>query len=325
MKWLFLVHQVQTPNSRERVKVWRLTKKVGAALYRNSVYVLPYSNERLEDFQWLCQQIRDSQGEASVFISEADSPDEDRQLKTLFLHIREKDFTSLETEALHLIERLNRPQEQLPFTDTQMKKMRKEYHQLQSEFNEIQRVDFFPGDASKKTHVVLQKIAKLLEPVEPTLRSVSSLKRYSAKAFQGKLWATREHVHIDRLCSAWLIQRFIDPKARFVFTAESAIPDDAIPFDMFGKEFSHHGDDCTFETLINVFQLKDKALDNIAEIVHDIDIKDRKYQRQEAAGLDMVVRALSNSINDDHRTIEVGTIVLNGLYDQFSTQKKKKH
>ena len=85
MKWLFLVHQVQTPNSRERVKVWRLIKKVGAVLYRNSVYVLPYSKERLEDFQWTCQQIRDSKGEASLFISEASDAKEDRLLKNLFL------------------------------------------------------------------------------------------------------------------------------------------------------------------------------------------------------------------------------------------------
>jgi hypothetical protein len=321
MKWLFLVHQVQTPNSRERVKVWRLTKKVGAALYRNSVYVLPYRKERLEDFQWLCQQIRDSQGEASVFISEADSREEDHQLRGLFAQLRDKEFAAVESQAMQLMERVNRPQEQLPFTEIQKKKLRKEYDQLQSEFNEIQRIDFFPGDASKSAHAVMQKISKLLDSLEPETPAVTSLKHYNTKSYQGKVWATREHIHIDRLCSAWLIKRFIDPKARFIFVDESAIPDNAVPFDIFGKEFSHHGDDCTFETLLHVFQLRDPSLASIAEIVHDIDIKDGKFRRPEAAGVDAIVRALSDSMKDDHKTIELGTIVLNALYDQFSSKK----
>src|SRR5512135_2592989 len=96
MTWLFLVHQVQTPNSRERVRVWHLTKKVGAILYRNSVYVLPYSKERLEDLHWLCQQIRDSKGEASVFVSEAGNASEDRALQQLFILPREKEYGELE-------------------------------------------------------------------------------------------------------------------------------------------------------------------------------------------------------------------------------------
>src|SRR5204863_8552791 len=95
VKWLFLVHQVQTPNSRERVKVWRMTRKVGAILYRNSVYVLPYNKERLEDFQWLCQQIRDSKGEASVFVSDSQDEKEDRVLQSLFAQSRKEEYTAL--------------------------------------------------------------------------------------------------------------------------------------------------------------------------------------------------------------------------------------
>ena len=102
MKWLFLVHQVQTPNSRERVKVWRLTKKVGALLYRNSVYVLPYSKEHLEDFQWLCQQVRDSQGEASFFVAEASGTEEDLTLRSHFLKTKEAEYRLLAETAEHL-------------------------------------------------------------------------------------------------------------------------------------------------------------------------------------------------------------------------------
>jgi hypothetical protein len=323
MKWLFLVHQVQTPNSRERVKAWRLTKKVGAILYRNSVYVLPYSKERLEDFQWLCQQIRDSKGEASVFVSEADSPEEDRQLKVLFEQTREKEFAALQNDALKLLARLKRPHGQPPLTDVQTKRLRKEYVQLLVAYAESKRVDFFPGKASENVQHLLYQVAKQLESSQPQAATAVSLKRYSTRAFQNKLWRTREHIHIDRLCSAWLIKRFVDPKARFVFAPESAMPVNAIPFDVFGEEFSHHGDDCTFETLLKAFQIKDKALESIAQIVHDIDIKDGKFGRAEATGIDAVVRALSDSLHDDHRTLEVGSLLLDALYDHFTHNKKK--
>src|SRR5712671_4607946 len=99
MKWLFLVHQVQTPNSRERVKIWRMTRKVGAILYRNSVYVLPYSKERLEDLQWLCQQIRDSKGAASVFVSEAHDEPEDRAIRALFMGASDEEYATLLTRV----------------------------------------------------------------------------------------------------------------------------------------------------------------------------------------------------------------------------------
>src|SRR5712692_347786 len=95
MKWLFLVHQVQTPNSRERVKIWRMTKKVGAILYRNSVYVLPHDKERLEDFQWLSQQIRDSEGEASIFVSHSEDEKEDKLLRSLFEETKKEEYTAL--------------------------------------------------------------------------------------------------------------------------------------------------------------------------------------------------------------------------------------
>src|SRR5881628_3804503 len=108
MKWLFLVHQVQTPNSRERVKIWRMTRKVGAILYRNSVYVLPYSKERLEDFQWLCQQIRDSKGEASVFVTEARDVAEDRTLRALFVRDSDEEYAALLSKAERLLERIGR-------------------------------------------------------------------------------------------------------------------------------------------------------------------------------------------------------------------------
>src|ERR1043166_8171602 len=129
MKWLFLVHQVQTPNSRERVKVWRLTKQVGAVLYRNSVYVLPYNKERLEDFQWLCQHIRDSKGEASVFVSESSDTGEDRALRSLFLRASEEQYGSIIAKVDSLVERLRRARTEKRLSQQMARTLSKELKQ----------------------------------------------------------------------------------------------------------------------------------------------------------------------------------------------------
>ena len=116
---------------------------------------------------------------------------------------------------------------------------------------------------------------------------------------------TRRNLHIDRLASAWLIKRFIDKRPRFHFVAEGEPVEGGIPFDMFGAEFTHQGEDCTFETLIKRFGLgDDDALGHIAEIVHDVDLKDDKFNRLEAAGLDATVRGLSELLKDDRKLLQ---------------------
>lgn len=320
MRWLFLVHQLQTPNSRERVKVWRLTKKAGAVLYRNSVYVLPHSKERLEDFQWLCQQIKDSKGEASVFVSESRDQKEDQILRALFKNTRDEEYAAVLSSAERLLERMGGVKDGQRPSRSLLKNLSKAAKQLNRSFADIQRVDFFGTPSSKKVHRTLEDLEAHLAAFKPQPETRTLSKRYDRKTFQGKVWATREHIHIDRLCSAWLIRRFIDQTAKFIFAPESKLLHSAIPFDIFGAEFSHHGDDCTFETLMKSFQLKNKALANIAEIVHDIDVKDEKFNRVEAAGLDTVVRGLSQSLRDDHKVFEAGSILLDAIYAHFSNK-----
>jgi len=320
MKWLFLVHQIQTPRSRERVKIWRLTKKVGAVLYRNSVYVLPFGKERLEDFQWLCQQIKDASGEASVFISESNDDKENRALRDVFMRARDEEYVKLIADAEQLSARIQNLKQQQRLSNTVLNRLTKEAKQLGDLLAEIQRVDFFNATSGKKAGSALGRLKSQLAAFEPPPETVQPLKHYARKNFQGKIWTTRAHIHIDRLCSAWLIRRFIDPKAKFVFAPETKLPKDAIPFDVLDAEFSHHGEDCTFETLLQAFQLRDKALAIIAEIVHDIDMKDQKFGRLEAAGLDTVVRALADALKDDHKILETGSSILDALYVYFSNK-----
>ncbi len=324
MKWLFLVHQVQTPNSRERVRVWRLTKKVGALLYRNSVYVLPYGKDRLEDFQWLCQQIRDSKGEASVFVSEAKDAAEDRQLRQQFMTARGREYLDLEKRAGGFADQFGRSEGQSPFTPAQLRTIERELGQLEDTYREIKRVDFFEHPLSGKLERTLKQLRITLPGSEPSKAAVpSTLKHHSRSEFRGKVWATRPHIHIDRVCSAWLIKRFIDAKARFVFAPEEKLPKNAVPFDVFGVEFSHQGDRCTFETLLESFRIRDRALSSMAELVHEIDLKDRKFNRPESAGLDMVIRSISDSTGDDDRTLELGSHILDGMYKRLSRDESR--
>jgi hypothetical protein len=122
-------------------------------------------------------------------------------------------------------------------------------------------------------------------------------------------------VHIDRAACAWLIRRFLDPAADFVFVAEAAeVPDDATPFDMRGVELGHHGGDCTFETILRRHSLDDPVLWRLAEIVHEADIDDERFDAPEAPGLDAVLRGLS-MVCDDARVLELTGPMFDGLYE----------
>ncbi len=323
MKWLFLVHQVHTPDSRERVKVWRAIKKTGAVLHRNSVYVLPYHRERLEDFQWVCQQINDAKGEASVFVSDAPEAKEDRILRTLFQKARKEDYEHLFTAAERLRNRITFANKRNRLTDRLQKTLEKEARRLREAFEDIRKIDFFGESPPKKITQILDEISRQ-SAFAKKQATVFPVQRYSVKDFQKKLWTTREGIHIDRLCSAWLIRRFVDPAAKFVFAAENALPEGAIPFDVFGAEFGHHGEDCTFETLMTAFRLRDPALRQIAEIIHDIDLKDHKFVRVEANGVDLIIRSLADSLETDQRLLETGSIILDALYEFYSKRSLKR-
>jgi len=130
-------------------------------------------------------------------------------------------------------------------------------------------------------------------------------------------WSTRAGIHIDRAACAWLITRFVDSEAEFVFVAgPDDVPADATPFDMRGVDLSHHNGDCTFETILRRYELADPVLWRIAEIIHEADLEDERYEAPEAPGLDAVLRGLS-LIGDDHHTMAVTAPVFNGLYEYF--------
>jgi hypothetical protein len=186
-----------------------------------------------------------------------------------------------------------------------------ELEKLTGQFEEIRRVDFFDCARAHDVQMLLQRAAGLRSARGRPLAKLSSRK------FTGRLWLTRPRPQIDRVGSAWLIKRFIDPQARFVFATDPARHPAAIPYDMFEVEFSHHGEDCTFETLVKRFGFADKAVLKIAEMVHDADLEDGKFQAAECVGLDRMLKGWAKSGLGDAELLTRGGECFEALYQSL--------
>ena len=193
---------------------------------------------------------------------------------------------------------------------------------------ELQRVitnDFFEAKGRGAAMSAYERCQKAIRTSQaPTKKSNTRTRKsgvLSTADFQSRRWVTRRNLHIDRLASAWLISQFIDKRPRFYFVADNETLKGAIPFDMFGAEFTHQGDDCTFETLLKRFGLMDiQGLRDLAEIVHDIDLKDDKFNRLEAAGLNAIINGLSASLRDDRKLLQQSNAIFDGLFALFGKQ-----
>ena len=161
--------------------------------------------------------------------------------------------------------------------------------------------------------MLLQQIGKHLAPKNAD----EILTKLDAAKFKGKTWLTRPRPGIDRAGSAWLIQKFIDPKARFVFGTHPAKHPDALPFDMLDAEFSHQGDDCTFETLVKRFGITDSAVLQMAEMIHDADLEDGKFRRCECIGINSVLSGWAKTNISDAELLAKGVECFEGLYREL--------
>src|ERR1700675_897914 len=187
-----------------------------------------------------------------------------------------------------------------------------ELARLARELDRLADIDFF--EAPGRQQALRAREAAERRATGPPKGGARPAGRLELEALQGRRWAPRPRPHVDRIASAWLIKRFLDPAAEFVFAAADELPADAIPFDMAGREFGHQGDHCTFETLLHRSGLRDRRLAAIAEIVHEADVRDGKFQREEARGLDLVLRGLLAAIKDDHEALAHGLTLFDGLY-----------
>ena len=331
-EWILLIHQLPPVPTNLRVRTWRKLQSLGAVAIKNSVYVLPFSEQTHEDFQWLKQEIESAGGEATVFRAGAVEGATDDEIISVFRKERDEDYARITVELDELTGTIREQKRGGQLSSKRIADFEAELDKLHSEFERIRAVDYF--EARSRAAAVAS-----YERCQKALRSSQNRETKAAESsgapgasldlaqYQGRRWVTRRNLHIDRLASAWLIKRFIDPRPRFSFVGEGETIEGGIPFDMFGTELTHQGEDCTFETIIKRFGLRDDAaLCRIAEIVHDIDLKDNKFNRNEAAGLDTVVRSLAKLLKDDRKLMQQSNVIFDGLYslEGFDAMNKEK-
>ena len=299
--WLLLVHQIPPKPAYLRAKVMRRLVQLGAIPLKKSAYLLPAGDAPLEDFEWLRREIVEQGGDAWILQGRLRAGMTEEQAREAFRRVRTEEFSALAEQARAL---LDRARESESDGDT----LTAEWRRLGRRVDAAVRLDFFDAPGREELEVLMETIDRTLHP-QTTVPP-------AGEALRGRTWMTRRGVKVDRISSAWLIRRFIDPAATFVFADPGApAPDDVVRFDMFEGEFTHDGDLCTFEVLLRASsRAADPALQVIAQIVHDLDLKDDRYQRPETAGVAAFIQGIVARHADDERRIAEGATLLDVFY-----------
>ena len=296
LDWYSLIHHIPPRPLYLRAKVRQRLARIGAIALKNSVYLLPRTEECLEDFQWLAQEIVKGGGEAFVCAMSFTDPARERAVVEQFRGARAEDYDALVRES--------RSAKQGEDPAARIARLR---HQ----FEELRAIDFFPTNRQKE-------VSRMLDKLE-SRRKESKQGKGKAAALVGKTWVTRRGVKVDRISTAWMIRRFIDSKARFRLidaASESKRPGE-ISFDMAQADFTHDGDRCTFESLLREVGRRDGALEKVAQIVHDIDLKDGKYGRPETPGVQRLLEGILETSADDDGRLMRGFELFDQLYESF--------
>jgi hypothetical protein len=306
---LLLIGLPPTPSSL-RVRVWRRLRSLGAVPLKRSAYLLPDTPERYEDFQWLLQEIQRDGGEATLIRVQQIENVGPGDVLRLFHEPRDQDYRQLTARYRKLLQSLDKK------SALKSVRVQEELARLAKDHQRIRDIDFFEARGGAEVRRLEEAIAmrtrrpESLRPQAPPTLDLTKLR--------GRRWVTRPRPHVDRIASAWLIKRFIDAEAVFVFAPPAEFPKDAVPFDAPGVELSHQGEDCTFETLVKRARLRDRRLARLAEVVHEADLRDGKYPHEEARGIDVAIRALLAASPDDHQVLAHGMMVFEGLYTTTS-------
>ena len=334
-EWILLIHQLPPKPTNLRVRIWRKLQKLGAVAIKSSVYVLPANEKTHEDFQWLKQEIESAGGEASLFSAGSVEGVTDKEIIETFRKARDEDYAEVTASLEGLAGAIREQTRGKHLSAGRVAAHETELDRLHAELERVIANDFFDAPGRVGALRAYERCQKALRasqsPVKNNLQKGANKQGIlSTSKYQGRRWMTRRNIHIDRLASAWLIKQFIDKRPRFYFVSEGQTVDGAIAFDMFGAEFTHEGEDCTFETILRRFGLNNnQSLREIGEIVHDIDLKDDKFHRLEAAGLNATINALSKVLRDDRKLLQQCGLIFDGLYTllgrdtQGETAKRK--
>jgi hypothetical protein len=310
-RWLILVHRIPPRPLYLRAKMRQRLADVGAVAVKNSVYLLPHNAEALEDLQWIAQEIVTGGGDAHLFAGAFVDGVANEAAVAQFRESRDADYAALTTDARAAMKAAR--------SAAAVAELAAAHVRLQRRFEEIRRIDFFNADRRLAAEEALAAIeARLQKDRKEETRMLKA-----NPELRGKTWVTRPGVKIDRMASAWFIRRFVDPKARFRFADPAAPPKEGeLRFDTVGGDFTHEEDRCTFETLVGRVGLPDKGVRAIAEIVHDLDLKDAKYGRAETAGVRMMLDGLMARTENDEERIDRALVIFDDLHEALGRGKR---
>jgi hypothetical protein len=314
-RWLLFVHQLPSSPSNLRVRTWRRLQQLGALPIKQAVYALPDTPNAREDFEWLKTEVNGAGGDASVFAADNVDAWSDDGLVEEFRRSRQEAYTGLAGDIEKVLKRAasnRRP------SGTRAPAIGRLLGVFRDRLAGIEHIDFFGSAGRDRVTTLLTRLEQHASGRDVPAGVTKSPGPTDAARYQGRLWVTRPRPGVDRMASAWLIRRFIDPQARFGFAADrDAAPEDGLLFDMFGVEFSHHGDACTFETLCDVFKVQEAAVARIGAIVHDLDLKDNRFGASEAATVGHVIDGLQFAHADDDTLLSQGMALFDSLYRSF--------
>jgi len=314
--WLLLAFQLPAQPGYLRVKIWRRLQDVGAVSFRNALYLLPATDLAMEDFEWILREVRAGGGDGAVFESQLVEGASDEALRALFDSAREEDYRGLAEELRSLTEGLERRRARAAGTE-----LATDLARIHRRLAEIEAMDFFNANGRESVHALLRKLEQRL----PAAQAEQAVKTTISKGeLRRRTWVTRAHVQVDRMASAWLIRRWIDPDATFKFVAERQYRPlrNELRFDMYEAEYTHDGERCTFEVLLDQIGEQDEALEAIGEIIHDLDLKDHKYEREETAGVGQLLAGIAASHERDDERLQRSAMLFDDLHRSFQRTRR---
>lgn len=308
-RWLLLIHQLPPQPAYFRVKTWRQLQVLGAVALKNSIYVLPESAESLENFQWMLRQIQARGGEASVIQAEFVEGFSDDEVRGLFRAARDEDYGKLNQEIRAQLETLP-----ITWKDGDRGEAGGQLNRFRKRLAEIQKLDFFEAPGRGPVEESLSTLEARLLPAAVSKAGDAPLQ---LRDLQGRTWVTRKGIHVDRIACAWLIRRFVDPEARLRFVDPKTYKHrrGEQRFDMFEGEFTHEGDSCSFETFLSRLGLQAPGLQALAELIHDVDLKDHKFKRPETEGFARAIHGMALLHAKDQARLEAGSVMLDAFLE----------
>jgi hypothetical protein len=314
--WLVLAYQLPARPPHLRVRIWRRLQQVGAAVLRNSMYVLPNRDEAREDLEWVRSEIVAHRGQASLLEANALDGDTDTELIAQMKADRDAEYRAFMTAASRARDAARKA------TPVARAALQRGLRKLKEQLASITRRDYVDTPSRRAAEALVAQVEReLADRAAPADASP----RLRTRDFKGRLWRTRPGPGIDRMASAWFIRRFIDARARFAFaTSVPARDRRSVPFDMADVEFGHHGAHCTFETLVHRFGIAEPPVRRVAEIVHDLDLKETRFGHPEGVAVGRLVDGLRASGFADGELLEHGMTMIEALYQSFVAESGKR-